>query len=39
MAFDAAVLKRAGHADVDDVVFRKIEDAFARRSAWYVYPM
>lgn len=38
LAFDAAVLKRAGHADLNDGVFRKIEDAFARRSAWYVYP-
>ena len=38
LAFDAAVLKRAGHPDLDDVVFRKIEEAFARRSAWYVYP-
>lgn len=38
MAFDAAVLRRAGHEDPPDAVFRKIEDAFARRSAWYVYP-
>jgi putative hydrolase of the HAD superfamily len=38
MAFDAAVLRRAGHEDLHDSVFRKIEDAFARRSAWYVYP-
>ena len=38
IAFDAAVLARAGHADLPDDVFRKIEDAFARRSAWYVYP-
>jgi len=38
VAFDAAVLKRAGHEALSDVVFRKIEDAFARRSAWYVYP-
>jgi putative hydrolase of the HAD superfamily len=38
LAFDAAVLKRAGHEDLGDDVFRKIEDAFARRSAWYVYP-
>ena len=36
--FDAAVLARAGHADLDEKVFRGIEDAFARRSAWYVYP-
>jgi putative hydrolase of the HAD superfamily len=36
--FDAAVLARAGHADLDAKVFRAIEDAFARRSAWYVYP-
>jgi putative hydrolase of the HAD superfamily len=38
LAFDAAVLKRAGHEDLSSEVFRKIEDAFARRSAWYVYP-
>lgn len=36
--FDAAVLARAGHANLDEKVFRGIEDAFARRSAWYVYP-
>ena len=34
LAFDAAVLKRAGHPDLPGDVFRKIEDAFARRSAW-----
>jgi putative hydrolase of the HAD superfamily len=38
MAFDAAVLRRAGHEDLPDSVFRRIEDAFARRSAWYVFP-
>jgi putative hydrolase of the HAD superfamily len=38
LAFDTAVLRRAGHAELPDTVFRKIEDAFARRSAWYVYP-
>ena len=38
LAFDAAVLRRAGHEDLPDSAFRKIEDAFARRSAWYVYP-
>lgn len=38
LAFDAAVLKRAGHEDLPESVFRKIEEAFARRSAWYVYP-
>jgi len=38
LAFDAAVLKRAGLADLTDDVFKKIEEAFARRSAWYVYP-
>jgi putative hydrolase of the HAD superfamily len=37
-AFDAAVLARLGHADVADEAFRSIEAAFARRSAWYVYP-
>jgi len=38
LAFYAAVLRRSGHEDLPDNVFRKIEDAFARRSAWYVYP-
>src|SRR3954467_2836944 len=38
LAFDAAVLQRAGHGDLGDDVYRKIEDAFARRSAWYVFP-
>lgn len=37
-AFDAAVLARLGHSDLDAEVFRGIEEAFARRSAWYVYP-
>ena len=32
------MLARIGHADVPDEVFRSIEAAFARRSAWYVYP-
>ena len=36
--FDAAVLSRLGHSDLSEDVFRRIEDAFARRSAWYVYP-
>ena len=36
--FDAAVLARLGHADLPDAAFRSIEAAFARRSAWYVYP-
>ena len=27
-----------GYADMSDEVFRSIEAAFARRSAWYVYP-
>ena len=38
MAFDAAVLARLGHPDLGEAAFRRIEDAFARRSAWYVYP-
>ena len=38
VAFDAAVLARVGHPNVGDEAFRRIEDAFARRSAWYVYP-
>jgi putative hydrolase of the HAD superfamily len=38
VAFDAAVLARLGHPDLGEEAFRRIEDAFARRSAWYVYP-
>jgi len=38
LAFDVAVLARAGHPDLPQDAFRRIEDAFARRSAWYVYP-
>ncbi|MEP7360915.1 MAG: HAD-IA family hydrolase [Chloroflexota bacterium] len=38
MAFDAAVLTRLGHANLGEETFRRIEDAFARRSAWYVFP-
>ena len=38
VAFDAAVLARVGHSDIGVDVFRRIEDAFERRSAWYVYP-
>lgn len=37
-AFDLAVLARVGLVDVDDAAIRAIESAFARRSAWYVYP-
>lgn len=36
--FDLAVLARVGHADIDDMAIRKIEQAFARRAAWYVFP-
>jgi putative hydrolase of the HAD superfamily len=38
MAFDAAVLARLGHADLDESTFRRIEDAFTRRAAWHVFP-
>lgn len=38
MAFDAAVLRRLGHGELGEEVFRAIEDTFARRSAWYVFP-
>ena len=38
VAFDAAVLKRLGYPDLGEDTFRRIEDAFARRSAWYVFP-
>ena len=37
-AFDLAVLARIGLVDLDDAAVRSIEGAFARRSAWYVYP-
>jgi HAD superfamily hydrolase (TIGR01549 family) len=37
-AFDLAVLARLGLVDVDDAAVRSIEGAFARRSAWYVFP-
>lgn len=36
--FDAAVLRRVGLAELNDDAFRRIEEAFARRSAWYVFP-
>jgi putative hydrolase of the HAD superfamily len=38
VAFDAAVLARLGYPDLPEDTFRRIEDAFARRSAWYVFP-
>jgi putative hydrolase of the HAD superfamily len=38
VAFDAAVLARLGYPDMGEDAFRRIEDAFARRSAWYVFP-
>jgi putative hydrolase of the HAD superfamily len=37
VAFDAAVLARLGHSNLGEDAFRRIEDAFTRRSAWYVY--
>jgi putative hydrolase of the HAD superfamily len=37
-AFDLAVLARLGMTDLDEGAIRSIEDAFARRSAWYVFP-
>ncbi len=36
--FDSAVLRRVGHSDLNDDAFRRIEDAFARRTAWHVFP-
>lgn len=36
--FDTAVMRRLGQEDVSMDVFRRIEDVFARRSAWYVFP-
>jgi REG-2-like HAD superfamily hydrolase len=38
MAFDSAVLARIGYPELGEDTFRRIEDAFARRSAWYVFP-
>ncbi len=38
MQFDTAVLARLGHPALAEDAFRRIEDAFVRRSAWYVYP-
>ncbi len=38
VGFDSAVLRRVGHGDLHDDAFRRIEDAFARRSAWHVFP-
>jgi HAD superfamily hydrolase (TIGR01509 family) len=37
-AFDLAVLARVGMTDVDEAAIRTIEAAFARQSAWHVYP-
>jgi len=37
-AFDLRVLARVGQEGVSDAAIRSIEGAFARRSAWYVYP-
>ena len=36
--FDLAVLARIGLTDLDDAAIRAIEAAFARRSAWHVFP-
>jgi putative hydrolase of the HAD superfamily len=36
--FDRAVLGRVGYSDLPERAFRRIEDAFARRSAWHVFP-
>jgi len=36
--FDTAVLARLGHDNLAEDAFRRIEQAFARRSAWYVFP-
>lgn len=38
LAFDAAVLRRIGRGELANDVYRKIEEAFARRAAWYVFP-
>lgn len=37
-AADQAVLDRLGHHDLPDAFFRAIEVAFARRTAWHVFP-
>jgi len=36
--FDSAALASLGYDDLDDAVFRSIESAFARASAWHVFP-
>ena len=36
--FDSRVLRRIGHSDLHDDAFRRIEEAFARRTAWHVFP-
>ncbi|CAN5808147.1 HAD family hydrolase [soil metagenome] len=38
MEFDAAVLRSLGYGELDEQVFRSIEAAFARVSAWHVFP-
>jgi REG-2-like HAD superfamily hydrolase len=38
MEFDATVLRSIGHSELDEPVFRSIEAAFARVSAWHVFP-
>ena len=36
--FDGAVLRRLGYDDLPDDAFRRIEDAFAKRASWHVFP-
>jgi putative hydrolase of the HAD superfamily len=36
--FDLAVLARVGYPDIDEEAIRRIEGAFSKRSAWYVFP-
>lgn len=36
--FDSAVLASLGYVDLDEAVFRSIEAAFERASAWHVFP-
>lgn len=36
--FDRQVLASLGHPDLPEEVFRRVEAAFERRSAWYVFP-
>jgi REG-2-like HAD superfamily hydrolase len=38
MALDQLIFSRLGHPDLPESFFRAIEQAFHRRTAWYVFP-